>query len=413
MLRIVYLHQYFVTPEMAGGTRSYEMARRWVALGHEVHIVTSSRNHMTEHRLWSMTQVDGVDVHWCNVPYSNEMGSNKRMRAFLKFAFLAGPRARHLRGEVIFATSTPLTIILPALYAKWARRTPVVFEVRDLWPEMPIAAGALRNSLAKRLARLLERIAYSQSSKIVALSDGMAEGVEKGGVDRNRIVVAPNACDIERFSVPAEVGLRYRARHHWLGSRDFVVYCGSLGMVNGVSYFVRLAAEIQRRGHDTVFAIFGSGKESAEVEFLASKLDVLNRTLFMMGEVAKDDISEVLSAATVCTSLFVPLKEMEVNSANKFFDALAASRPIAINYGGWQADLIRNEGIGIVLDPVSITAAATALIDFLDQPAADRQSVGEAAGRVGRERFTRDQISLRVLDAIVAARRSPLPNRTT
>lgn len=43
-VRIVYLHQYFNTLGMIGGTRSYEMARRLVAHGHEVHMVTTRRN---------------------------------------------------------------------------------------------------------------------------------------------------------------------------------------------------------------------------------------------------------------------------------------------------------------------------------------------------------------------------------
>ena len=42
-MKILYLHQYFNTPQMAGSTRSYEMARRWVAQGHTVHVVTTSR----------------------------------------------------------------------------------------------------------------------------------------------------------------------------------------------------------------------------------------------------------------------------------------------------------------------------------------------------------------------------------
>jgi glycosyltransferase involved in cell wall biosynthesis len=396
---------------MSGGTRSYEMAKRWAALGHEVHIVTSSGKLSNEHKHWSMTEVDGVKIHWCNVPYGNEMSSRSRIVAFLKFAVLAGPRARRLGGEVIFATSTPLTIILPALYAKMARRTPIVFEVRDLWPEMPIAVGALRNPVAKCLARLLERLAYSQSSKIVALSDGMAEGVEKCGVDRNKIVVAPNSCDIKRFDVPPEAGLEYRALHPWLGSRDFVVYCGTLGKINGVSYLVRLAAEMKRRGHDTVFGVYGSGKETVEVEDLASKLGVLNENFFMMGELAKERIPEILSASTLCTSVFVPIKEMEVNSANKFFDALAARRPVAINYGGWQAELIQRNQIGILLDPFNITDAAATLIKFLNLPNAEKSNVGETAGRIGRERFARDRISQSVLDEIVAAGASQLSSR--
>src|ERR1035437_1334385 len=108
---------------MAGGTRSYEMSKRWVAEGHEVHMVTTLRSSLRAHGLWETSQTEGVHVHWCNVPYGNEMSFRQRIRAFVSFAIIAGPRARRLRGDVIFATSTPLTIILPALYAKFARRT--------------------------------------------------------------------------------------------------------------------------------------------------------------------------------------------------------------------------------------------------------------------------------------------------
>lgn len=408
-MRIVYLHQYYVSPNEAGGTRSYEMARRWARSGHEVHVVTTNRHGHPDGPTWVTCEDDGFTVHSCAVPYSNHMSYGQRIRAFLAFALRAGPQARALRADVIFATSTPLTVIVPALVARIGRRTPIVFEVRDLWPDLPIAVGALRSPLLRTLARGLELVAYRTATTVVALSPGMAEGVRRRGIPPSRIVVAPNACDFERFAVPAAEGDEFRRATPWLGAGPLVSYCGTFGRINGVGYLARVAAEALARGDSVTFAAFGSGAEYEEVERLAAELGVLGRNFFLPGPVPKARVPALLSATTLCTSLFVPIREMEDNSANKFFDALAAGRPIAINYGGWQADLIRREGAGIILDPASPARAAEAIAEFVATPAVVA-AAGVAAERLGRREFDREIVSARVLGAVEGAAAS-LPPR--
>ena len=100
----------------------------------------------------------------------------------------------------------------------------------------------------------------------------------------------------------------------------------------------------------------------------------------------------VLAAATIATSVFVPLKPMWNNSANKFFDALAAGKPIAINYGGWQADLLRETGAGIPLPPEDIAQAAQLLAEFA-QDSARLQGASTAAGALAYTRFARDKLA--------------------
>src|SRR5680860_1523682 len=106
-MRIVYLHQYFNTPEMPGGTRSYEMARRLVAWGHEVHMITSDRSR--DRGDWCVTDENGIQVHWLPVAYSNTMDFQKRLQAFLRFAAKAARRAATIDCDVVFATSTPVS----------------------------------------------------------------------------------------------------------------------------------------------------------------------------------------------------------------------------------------------------------------------------------------------------------------
>lgn len=123
-MKIIYLHQYFNTPEMSGGTRSYEMARRMVSAGHEVHMVTSYREQGLNRKGWFQTKAAGINVHWYPVPYSNHMGFAQRVKAFIAFALAARKKAVELDGDIIFATSTPLTIALPAVPASRKKKNP-------------------------------------------------------------------------------------------------------------------------------------------------------------------------------------------------------------------------------------------------------------------------------------------------
>ncbi|WP_265734406.1 glycosyltransferase [Tamilnaduibacter salinus] len=134
---------------MAGGTRSYEMALRLVRKGHEVHVVTSSTDLTSDSDKWFVETIDGITVHWLPVAYSNSMGFVRRLLAFSEFARKAGRYASKLEADVVFATSTPLTIAIPGIKASKALNAPMVFEVRDLWPDIPIALGVLKSPITQ------------------------------------------------------------------------------------------------------------------------------------------------------------------------------------------------------------------------------------------------------------------------
>jgi glycosyltransferase involved in cell wall biosynthesis len=403
-MKIIYLHQYFTTPTMHGGTRSYELARRLVGMGHEVHMVTSDTRPDSSAKSWRETNESGIHVHWLPVPYSNSMTYADRVRAFGHFAVNSSRRAAQLSGDVVFATSTPLTIAVPGLVASRWNRRPMVFEVRDLWPSIPIAVGALKSRPAILAAQMLERTAYAGAAHIIALSPGMKAGVEAAGVPPEKITVIPNLCDPERFQVPASAGQEFRQQYPWLGDRPMVLYAGTLGMVNGVDYLIRLAADMMTRDPEVRFVIMGHGREENALIALSELLGVRNRNLFFLPSVPKTEIPKVLSAATMASSLVIDEPCMVDNSANKFFDALAAGRPMAINHGGWQAELIEREQFGLVLPPKDIPAASQLLASRLR----DSQWLalaGARAARIGRELFSADSAARRlsaVLQRVVA-----------
>lgn len=402
-MRILYLHQYFCDLTGSFGTRSYEFARRLIANGHEVHLITSSAflsHHETTSKI-SRTEIDGIPATIIHVPYSNSLPFSQRSRAFLEFAWLASREAYVLKADVVFATSTPLTIAIPGIIAKLRHRIPMVFEVRDLWPELPIAVGALKNPLAKIAALWLEWIAYHSATHIVALSPGMAEGITRRGISVNRISVIPNSCDSGLFDVPSEQGKHIREKLKLKPNQPLIVYTGTLGLINGVDYLVDVAEAMQKLVPTAHFLIVGDGAKRGEIIAKAEQAGVLDRNLTVWNPLPKVQLVDVLAAAAVATSLFVPLKPMWNNSANKFFDALAAGKPIAINYGGWQADLLKASGAGIVLqqdDPIEGARQLAALV----QDKALLQTASEAARQLARTRFDRDMMASR-LEAILCS----------
>jgi glycosyltransferase involved in cell wall biosynthesis len=401
-MKILYLHQYFVPPDGPGGTRSYEFARRWIDMGHEVLVITSSAYLPPAYRSLSKTtsvEIAGIPVIVIPSAYSHTLSFSARIRSFFQFALLASWAAMRHPADVIFATSTPLTIAIPGIAARLRHRIPMVFEVRDLWPEKPIAIGALRNPVAKMLARLLEWVAYHASAQIVALSPGAKAGVMRRGIADERVTVIPNSCDLDLFDVPAARGDSIRARLGLTPEQPLIVYTGTCGRINGVGYAVDMATTLADIAPDVIILLVGDGVEKEALRQRAAAAGTLDRNLFIWDAIPKKDVPDLLAAATVATSFVIPVEALWDNSANKFFDGLAAGKPVAINYGGWQADLLAESGAGIALPPDDPAQGARLLADFVRDPAR-LKAANEAARHLARTRFDRDDMA-RQLEAIL------------
>ena len=401
-MRVIYLHQYFNTPEMSGGTRSYEMARRMVAAGHEVQMVTSYREQDANRDGWFKTEEAGIQVHWYTVPYANHMSFTQRIKAFFSFALAARKKAVELDGDIIFATSTPLTIALPAVPASRKNNIPMVFEVRDLWPEMPIAVGALKNPLMRFAAQKLEHWAYHNAEAVVALSPGMKEGVVRTGYPTEQVAVIPNSSDNAEFKYNPDAAARFRAERDWLGDKPLMVYTGAFGSTNGVGYMVPVAKELLGMGSDVRILLVGDGAEKAKIVEQAKQADVLGINLFIEDKLPKRKIPALLSAANMASALFIDLPEMRPNSANKFFDALASGTPVLLNYGGWMHEMVNSHGCGLAMWQRTISEVAQQLDQKLHDNAWLERS-GAAARQLAEQHFDRDLLAeqlIRVLETV-------------
>jgi glycosyltransferase involved in cell wall biosynthesis len=314
--------------------------------------------------------------------------------AFLVFALLAMVRVLRIRADVIFATSTPLTIAVPALVASSISRKPFVFEVRDMWPDVPIAIGAISSPVVRWLALGLERVTYRRSSHIVALAPGMRDDIVRKGVPAVKVSVIPNGCDLEVFAAPQ--GVSPRSAFSWLGERKVVLFAGAFGIVNGVDYFVRLAKEMSRLDPEVRFVAIGSGRDWERVRFLANTEGVLGSSYFQFGALAKRELGDWLGAADIVVALFTGPRVVWKDAVqNKFFDALAAGRPVACNFDGWQSQLAVHEECGLILNADDLELAARQLLDVL-RDETWMQRARQRARTLAEGRFNRDSLAMQL-----------------
>lgn len=392
-MRILYLHQFFVTREGTGGTRSYEFARQLVASGHEVTMVTAASGAWPPGggRLTRERDVEGIRVVEARGGYADyvgatAMGYGRRLAGFVRFALAATVAAlRSPRPDVILATSPPLTMALPGVAAARRWRAPLVFEVRDLWPEAPIQMGALSFPPAQRAARWLERAIYRAATEIVALSPGMREGIVAAGAPADRVTVIPNASDLDLFSPDLDPGdLRERLG---LGDAFVCSYFGTMGEANDLTQVVEAAALLHARGEEGVrFVLQGDGKRRAALEREIAERGLDN--VVMAPAADKLAAARLAAASDACMTIFKDVPILATNSPNKLFDTFAAGRPAIVNTDGWQRALVEEHEAGLFAQPGDPADLAARVLLLRDDPDLARR-YGENARRLAERDFDR------------------------
>jgi glycosyltransferase involved in cell wall biosynthesis len=401
-MHILFLTDNFPPETNAPASRTFEHARRWVAAGHRVTVVTGAPNFPSgrihagyRNALWSRESMDGIEVVrvWTYIT-ANE-GFLKRTLDYVSFmvaAILVSPFLP--RPDVIVGTSPQFFTPCAALVVSWLRRRPFVFELRDLWPDSIVAVGAMRETAAIRALRKLEYFLYRRAARIVSVTQSFKRVLAGNGIPADKIAVVSNGVDLEAYqpgSRPVELAQRLGVEGKFVAA-----YVGTVGMAHGIGTLLDAARALRHRA-DIAFVVVGTGAQQAELAATA-RSEGLSSVIFV-GAVSKAEVRDYwrLCDAAVVLLRDTPLFRHVIPS--KMFEAMGMERAIILGVKGESEEILLASGAGVTIPPEDAAALAAAVARLAD----DRPGCA-ALGKKGRvfaaEKFNRETLAGRMLDEL-------------
>lgn len=354
-MKIIYLHQYFKSNKSSGSTRSYEFSKALANKGNEVNIITGSQ--IDEYDLG-----ENIKIYSTKTQYSNNMNFTRRIMAFIDYilkSILIGIKIKDV--DVIFATSTPLTIGIPGYILSKFKKAKLIFEVRDVWPDIPIELGFIKNKLVIKLLKKLELFIYKNSDQIITLSPGMYNNLLNKGISESKLSVIPNIANIPLYdSVKEDKNLI--KKNLGLENKFVCIHPGTMGFVNGLDNILDVAKKVHKIDKDIVFILVGEGKEKNKL--IEKKENEKIENVFILDPMPKQDVVNLIKSSDIGIMSVINYKILEDNSANKFFDFLAAGLPIMINYKGWQGKKLNDYNCGYSCEYTNPSDMALKIIDL-------------------------------------------------
>jgi len=346
----------------------------------------------------------GFELHILRISYAQEMGVLRRCWSF--FRFMLGAAIRAVLGkkpDVVIVSSPPLTAAFAGLVVRYVRGVPFVFRVADLWPDLPIQLGFVKSKLLAAILLRFEQLVYKAARGIAAASPGAGHAIIDKGIPARLVSVIPNCSDIDSFGNGADGGI-FRERFGFEG-KFICAHTGSMGFVNGLDAILDAALLLQDSRPDILVLLVGKGSEQSKLIARAEREGLVN--VRFAKPIPKAEMPKCLAATDIGLMTVRDFKILEHNSATKFFDYLAAGKPVLLNYGGWQAEWLARYDAGVSVPPGDARAMADAIVRL----ASDRrllEKMGRNARRLAEEQFEKKRHMAR-LEAVV--RRAALGKR--
>ncbi len=392
-MKLIYIHQYFVTNEGTSGTRSYDVSKYLVQMGHRVTMITGLHDQaglarLPWWRLFAEQDIDGIRVVTCNSYYSNKLRVPGRMWAWLKFAMLATWVCLRTKGaDLIFATSTPPTVGIPARIGSALKGIPYVFEVRDLWPEDLLAAGRMKKGLAYRFWECLEAFCYAKAKKILLVSKGFHDRLLERGFDPGRLRTIVLGADGSLFKDAVPDALYHQ--ENGLAGKTVAVYTGAHGDANGLDQLLD-AAEHLRDRPDIAIVMIGTGKMRDQLIASAAERKLSN--VHFLPPVPKLRLPGILAACHIGLMILKQISRPRWVTPNKIFDYMFTGLPTIVNFAGTTAEMVAADASGVVSAPGSAEDLAAKIRYYADHPD-ERAAVGGRAREVAWQQYDRKAIA--------------------
>lgn len=358
-MKILLLHQYYLEDDDHGGSRWNEITKQWVREGNQVQVIAGTMHYSSSKKRgeytgkWFKKKKQGdIDVIRCYVSESQNSNFLGRLWSYLSFVFSscwAGLFKVKGKYDVIIVSSPPLFIGISGYLISLIKRTPFVFEIRDLWPESAIDTGVVTNKYAINLAYKLERFICEKATLINVLTPSFRDIlIRKKGINEKKIIFIPNAADfslsddlVQNFDVN-----RFKVEND-LDNKFIITYVGAHGIANCLDQILETAHLLADT--NVLFLLIGEGMEKSRLVKKASNENIQN--VRFIDPVPKAEVFKYILASDMGTSVLKNVETFKTVYSNKTFDYMACKKPILMAIDGVSRALVEQADAGVFVKP--------------------------------------------------------------
>lgn len=366
-----------------GNNRSNEFSGIWAEAGAEIILITSTAFFPADHIAKNSTFIyefreNKNRIITLNISYNQQMSYFKRVMAFILFFICAFGIILRLvlqgyHPDLIYASSTPPTVGELGLWSSVILRSPFVFEVVDVWPQVPIGMGIIKNKLTIRILNFALAKIYRSAKLIIPLSDGMKDQILDGAPNQlirkmwnSKMKVVYNGAEISKVNFIVKDKIQPQEGEINFHPTFRMIYTGAVGRVNGVDSLLDALLILKKKGKEYRLDIFGWGSELEKIQQRVNEYGLKN--VHFKAPLPKEELLQIMTYYDIGILTVANFKVLEANSANKFYDYLAAGLPVVINYEGWQADFLHKHNCGKSSPQGDVEEFANNILELMEIP---------------------------------------------
>jgi glycosyltransferase involved in cell wall biosynthesis len=375
-MNILLLHQYYLEDDDSGGSRWNEMAKVWTSLGHDVTVIAgmvhangSEKRAEYKGKYFVKKKQGLVNVFRAHVSEAYNLGFLGRLWGYFSFMFSslwAGLVKVHGEFDVLIVTSPPLFVGISGYLISRFKKVPMVFEIRDLWPESAIDTGVLKNTLLIKMAFKIESFLYRKAKIINVLTPAFYNTLrDKKNICVSKMILIPNAAD---FCLSEEVLSTFDRdlfrRQHNLEGNFVITYVGAHGVANHLEQILEAGKALEDT--NVLFLLIGQGMEKARLMELAKKMDV--RNVRFVESVPKKEVFKYIIASEMGVSALKRVETFKTVYSNKTFDYFSCKKPILMAIDGVSRELVEASRAGTYVEPQNTNEYSRIVREYLNNP---------------------------------------------
>lgn len=395
-MRILFITQYFAPEIGAASERISGLTYNLSKIGHKVTVITGFPNYPSgetypgyKKKLFSLEKNNGVKVIRVWLFTTGKTGATARLLNYLSFMFssiIAGFGAGSAHCTV--ATSGPLFTALAGYIVSRIKRTPFIFDVRDIWPERIYAGTNIKRGLMIKMLEKLEILLYKKAAKIIAVTNGVKNNIISKGVPEEKVTVITNGVDERIFSPqPKNTALAEK-----LGIKEntfTVIYVGTLGLLQDLSLMIA-SAERLKNYNDILFLIVGGGAKRDE--FIARIKNNSLTNIKVLPPVPQKELCDYINLSDVGINANTNHPHNNMAIPVKIFPYMACAKPIILANNGEIASLVKKYNVGKCVFPGNIEAFTNAISEFYHKRELCKR-YGDNGYKLVNEKFSMDRLA--------------------